>query len=31
MIGAPGEPMLTLVDRAELNARRHRRALRPAA
>jgi quercetin dioxygenase-like cupin family protein len=31
MIGAPGEPMLTLVDRAELDARRHRRAPRPAA
>lgn len=30
MIGAPGEPMLTLVDRAELDARRHRRAPRPA-
>jgi hypothetical protein len=26
MIGAPGEPMLTLVDRAELDARRYRRA-----
>jgi quercetin dioxygenase-like cupin family protein len=30
MLGVPGEPMLTLVDEAELEARRHRRAPRPA-
>jgi quercetin dioxygenase-like cupin family protein len=29
MMGAPGEPMLTLVTRAELVARQHRRAPRP--
>ncbi|MFY9805824.1 MAG: cupin domain-containing protein [Pseudonocardiaceae bacterium] len=28
MLGAPGEPMLTLVDPDELDARRHRRAPR---
>jgi quercetin dioxygenase-like cupin family protein len=30
MIGVPGEPMLTLVGAAELEARRDRRAPRPA-
>lgn len=30
MIGVPGEPMLTLVDEAELEARRHLRAPRVA-
>jgi quercetin dioxygenase-like cupin family protein len=30
MVGVPGEPMLTLVDEAELQARRDRRAPRPA-
>jgi quercetin dioxygenase-like cupin family protein len=30
MIGVPGEPMLTLVEEAELEARRDRRAPRPA-
>jgi quercetin dioxygenase-like cupin family protein len=30
MIGAPGAPMLTLVDEAELEARRDRRAPRPS-
>lgn len=29
MMGVPGEPMLTLVDEAELEARRHLRAPRP--
>ena len=31
MVGVPGEPMLTLVDADELDARRHRRAPRPSA
>lgn len=31
MLGVPGEPMLTLVDEAELRARRALRAPRPAA
>jgi quercetin dioxygenase-like cupin family protein len=31
MLGVPGEPMLTLVDEAELRARRNRRAPRPAS
>jgi quercetin dioxygenase-like cupin family protein len=31
MLHAPGEPMLTLVDEAELAARRHLRAPRPGA
>ncbi|GAA2287897.1 cupin domain-containing protein [Nonomuraea roseoviolacea subsp. roseoviolacea] len=30
MAGVPGEPMLTLVDEAELEARRDRRAPRPS-
>jgi quercetin dioxygenase-like cupin family protein len=30
MIGVPGEPMLTLVEEAELEARRDRSAPRPA-
>jgi hypothetical protein len=30
MIGVPGEPMLTLVDEAELEARRHLRSPRVA-
>jgi hypothetical protein len=30
MIGVPGEPMLTLVDEAELALRRDRRTPRPA-
>ncbi|MUN41216.1 cupin domain-containing protein [Actinomadura litoris] len=31
MLGVPGEPMLTIVDQDELEARRDRRAPRPAA
>lgn len=30
MLGVPGQPMLTLVDQAELEVRRHLRAPRPA-
>ena len=29
MLGVPGEPMLTLVDEAELEVRKHLRAPRP--